>query len=70
MIILTRAALNNKEGQAIWLEKQLHWKRVRVLGIDGLYPLGKGKKQAVLIAVDLGCGQLVAIGQVNCSLLT
>ena len=38
---------------------------MRVLGIDGLYPLGKGKKQSVLIAVDLGSGQPVAIGHVN-----
>lgn len=38
---------------------------MRVFGIDGLYPLGKGKKQAVLIAVDLGLGQPVAIGQVD-----
>jgi len=35
------------------------------LGIDGLYPLGKGKQQPVLIALDLGNGQPVAIGQVN-----
>jgi len=46
-------------GEAASLE------RLRVLGIDGLYPLGKGKKQAVLVAVDLGCGQPVEIGQVN-----
>jgi hypothetical protein len=38
---------------------------VRVLGIDGLYPLGKGRQQAVLIAVDLGNGQPGAIGHVN-----
>jgi hypothetical protein len=55
----------NLQEQATQLEKQRHWKPVRVLGIDGLYPLGKGKKQAVLIAVDLGNGQPVAIGHVN-----
>jgi hypothetical protein len=55
----------NLQEQAGYLEKQRHWKPVRVLGIDGLYPLGKGKKQAVLIAVDLGSGQPVAIGHVN-----
>jgi transposase-like protein len=55
----------NLQEQAHDLEKQRHWKPVRVLGIDGLYPLGKGRKQAVLIAVDLGSGQPVAIGHVN-----
>jgi hypothetical protein len=36
-----------------------------VLGIDGAYPLLKGKRPPVLIAVDLGHGQPVAIGQVD-----
>jgi transposase-like protein len=55
----------NLQEQAHDLEKQRHWKPVRVLGIDGLYPLGKGRRQPVLMAVDLGTGQPVAIGQVN-----
>ncbi len=55
----------NLQEQAELLEKQRHWKPVRVLGIDGLYPLGKGRKQAVLIAVDLGDGGVVAMGRVN-----
>jgi transposase-like protein len=55
----------NLQEQADDLEKQRHWKPVRVLGIDGLYPLGKGRQQPVLIAVDLGTGQPVAIGHVN-----
>jgi hypothetical protein len=55
----------NLQEQADYLEQQRHWKPVRVLGIDGLYPLGKGKKEPVLIAVDLGSGQPVAIGHVN-----
>ena len=53
------------QEQAAQLEKQRRWQQVRVLGIDGLYPLGKGKKEAVLLAVDLGNGQPVAIGQVD-----
>jgi hypothetical protein len=55
----------NLQEQADLLEKQRHWKSVGVLGIDGLYPLGKGRKQPVLIAVNLGTGQPVAIGHVN-----
>jgi len=53
------------QEQANLLEKQRHWKPVRVLGVDGVYPLVKGKKRSVLIAVDLGDGRPVAIGQVD-----
>ena len=41
------------------------WKRVRVLGLDGAYVRGMGKTQAVLVAVDLGDGQPVAIGYID-----
>lgn len=52
----------------IWAEqlrKQRKWQKVRVLGVDGAYVLGWGKKQKVLIAVDLGTGQPVQIGYVD-----
>lgn len=41
------------------------WKPVRVLGVDGAYVLGWGEKRPVLVAVDLGAGQPVAVGYVN-----
>jgi transposase-like protein len=53
------------QEQADLKEKRDHWKPVRVLGLDGAYPLLKGKKPSVLIAVDLGDGQPVAIGKVD-----
>jgi transposase-like protein len=53
------------QEQAAMLEKRRRWQGVRVLGVDGLYPLGWGKKQPVLIAVDLGEGQPVAIGHLD-----
>ncbi len=53
------------QEQAAILEKRRRWLGVRVLGVDGLYPLGWGEKQAVLIAVDLGNGQPVAIGHLD-----
>ena len=53
------------QEQAEQLGGRRRWQPVRVLGLDGLYPLVKGKKRAVLIAVDLGNGQPVAIGQVD-----
>ena len=53
------------QEQAKLLEKHRHWQPVRVLGLDGVYPLGKGEKKPVLVAVDLGNGQPVAIGKVD-----
>jgi transposase-like protein len=53
------------QEQADRLEKRHYGKPVRVLGVDGVYPLVKGKKPAVLIAVDLCDGRPVAVGQVD-----
>jgi transposase-like protein len=53
------------QEQARQVAGRRHWQPVRILGIDGLYPLAQGKKQPVLIAVDLGNGQPMAIGQVD-----
>lgn len=53
------------QEQAKIMEKRRRWQPVRVLGVDGMYPLGKGRKRPVLIAVDLGNGQPVAIGKVD-----
>jgi hypothetical protein len=36
-----------------------------VLGLDGAYVLGWGDKQPVLVAVDLGTGEPIALGYVN-----
>ena len=53
------------QEQAKQLGKRRHWQGVRVLGLDGAYVQGWGKKQPVLVAVDLGSGQPVALGYVN-----
>ena len=37
----------------------------RIVGLDGAYVLGWGDKQPVLVAVDLGSGQPMALGYVN-----
>jgi len=47
------------------LQKRKQWKPVRVLGLDGAYVLGWGEKQPVLVAVDLGTGEPLALGYVN-----
>jgi hypothetical protein len=53
------------QGQEEKLRRRNEWKRVRVLGLDGAYVLGWGEKRPVLVAVDLGEGQPVAVGYVN-----
>jgi len=53
------------QEQADQLQKGRHWQAVRVLGLDGAYPLGWGKKQPVLVAVDMGTGQPVTVGRLD-----
>jgi len=53
------------QEQAEKLGKQNQWKPVRVLGVDGEYVLGWGEKRPVMVTVDLGEGQPVAVGYVD-----
>jgi transposase-like protein len=53
------------QGEEQELRKHNQWKPVRVLGLDGAYVLGWGEKRPVLVAVDLGDGQPVAVGYVD-----
>lgn len=53
------------QAEAGKLKRAKRWKRVRVLGLDGASVLGWGEKQGVLVAVDLGTGEPLAVGHVN-----
>ena len=53
------------QEQGEQLRRHNEWKPVRVLGLDGAYVLGWGEKRPVLVAVDLGEGQPVAVGYVD-----
>jgi len=53
------------QEQAEQLKRRHEWKPVRVLGVDGAGVLGWGEKRSVLVAVDLGNGQVVEVGQVD-----
>ena len=53
------------QGEAQKITKRNHWKPVRILGLDGANVLGWGEKQPVLVAVDLGTAQPLAVGYVN-----
>jgi hypothetical protein len=53
------------QAEAQRITKRNHWKPVRILGLDGAYVLGWGEKQPVLVAVDLGTGEPIAVGYIN-----
>jgi transposase-like protein len=52
------------QAQAAVLKRRLP-RRVRVLGIDGVYPKLRGQEQPVVVAVDLGTGQPLALGALH-----
>jgi transposase-like protein len=53
------------QAEAETIRKRKQWKPIRIAGLDGAYGLGWGEKQPVLVAVDLGTGDLLAVGYVN-----
>ena len=53
------------QNEAQQMKRHNRWKPVRVLGLDGASVLGWGAKQGVLVAVDLGTGDPLAIGYVD-----
>lgn len=54
------------QEQTAHLEQRRRWQPARVLGLDGAYVQGWDKrKHPVLVAVDVGRGQPVAIGYIN-----
>jgi len=53
------------QGEAQKRKKHNQWKPVRVLGLDGAYVLGWGEKQPVLVAVDMGTGEPLTVGDIN-----
>jgi transposase-like protein len=53
------------QAEAQTITKRTHWKPIRIVGLDGAYVLGWGDKQPVLVAVDLGNGEPLAVGYLN-----
>lgn len=58
-------AWRDVQGWAEQLRQRRQWKPVRVLGIDGAYVRAMGAIRPVMVAVDLGDGQPVAISYVE-----
>ena len=59
------SAWRDVQEQAQSERKGREWRPVRVLGVDGAYVRGWGGTQPVLVAVDLGNGQPVALGHLD-----
>lgn|GEM_PF-1395495 len=55
----------NVQEENIRRKKRTQWQSVRVVGLDGAYVSGWGATQPVLVAVDLGTGDPIAVGYVN-----
>jgi transposase-like protein len=55
----------NVQEENVKRKKQKQWQPVRVVGLDGAYVQGWGEKQPVLVAVDLGTGDPIAVGYIN-----
>lgn len=53
------------QEQAEAIQKRNHWRKVRAVGVDGAAVLGWGKKQSVLVAVDLGTGEPIALANID-----
>jgi len=53
------------QEQSEKLRHRRKWQPVRVLGLDGAYVRGWGGTHPVLVAIDIGNGQPVMIGQVD-----
>ena len=65
IVLCPMTVWRDAQEQEAKLRRQNQWRPVRVLGLDGAYVLGWGEKRPVLVAVDLGAGQPVAVGYVN-----
>lgn len=53
------------QEQSEQLNHSRKWQPVRVLGVDGAYVRGWGEIRPVLVAIDLGNGQPVMVGEVD-----
>lgn len=58
-------AWRDVQEAASQMKQKRKWQPVRVLGIDGAYVRGWGETRPVVVAVDLGTGQPVAIGYID-----
>ena len=53
------------QAMAKCLKPDMSRRQVRVLGVDGFYTRLKGKPRGIILAVDLGTGQTIALAQIE-----
>jgi transposase-like protein len=53
------------QAQAEAIQRKNHWGKVRAVGVDGAAVLGWGEKQSLLVAVDLGTGEPIALANID-----
>lgn len=53
------------QEQARQIHRQNQWRQVRAVGVDGAAVLGWGEKRSVLVAVDLGNGEPIALANID-----
>jgi Transposase IS66 family len=53
------------QAQAEAIQQRNRWRKVRAVGVDGAAVLGWGEKQSVLVAVDLGSGEPMALANID-----
>ena len=53
------------QEQAKAIQRRNQWRKVRAVGVDGAAVLGWGKKQSVLVVVDLGTGEPIALTNID-----
>jgi transposase-like protein len=63
--IARMTAWRDVQEEAKQVQRRRVWKPVRVLGLDGAYVRGWGEQRPVLVAVDLGEGEPVAIAYLD-----
>lgn len=59
------SAWRDTQERSEQLKQQRKWQPVRVLGVDGAWVRAMGEQQGVMVAVDVGQGQPVAVGYVD-----
>jgi hypothetical protein len=65
IVLCPMAIWRDARKQAGQLQPGNQWKKVRVLGVDGAIVLGLGEQRPVLVAVDMGGGEPVALSYVS-----
>jgi len=66
VVVSHKTIWRNVQAEDHALQKGKQWKPMWVVvGLYGTYILGWGEKQLLLVAVDLGSGQPLALGYVN-----